>query len=448
VRTRRRDEEGVIAVLVALSAVSLFVIAALIVDLGLARDTRRQSQNAADASALAAVNVLYGACSSGAPPCYADAVEAARTYAQENFAVTSAEWSSCTDDGHFYVPPVLHASPCISFTDSTDSMTPATPTKVRVVVPVRNVKTGFGVLAGVQDVPINSAARAELAPDTSVSCALCFMNGLDTKKFKVDTGTSGVYVDGALHLHPGGVPWTTGGLVVSTDVSPPVTGIPAPPTPQVIPDSPGSHDPWATRTDLPPSTSGLITKDAGVNPCSVFNPLQPAKSGGPGIYGAWEFGSNCTLVPGLYVLTEAWTSKNKTLTFNNVTLYATCGIRTAPAVCAGPTASGGSFDSKNASLTLTSPIVSLFGSVVGVGIVYDRDNHAPIHMQGNGSVTVAGAIYAPNASWDFNGTSDVIVNGGPVILGTMTGNGTTGIRITNAVAATVPGLLSSPALDQ
>jgi Flp pilus assembly protein TadG len=56
---RRRDESGAIAVLVAFSATLLFVLAALVVDLGLARDDHRASQNAADASALAATNVLY-----------------------------------------------------------------------------------------------------------------------------------------------------------------------------------------------------------------------------------------------------------------------------------------------------------------------------------------------------------------------------------------------------
>ena len=58
-RLAARDEQGAIAILVAMTSVVLFIIAAMVVDLGLARDTRRQSQNAADASALAAANALY-----------------------------------------------------------------------------------------------------------------------------------------------------------------------------------------------------------------------------------------------------------------------------------------------------------------------------------------------------------------------------------------------------
>ena len=66
--------------MVAAIALVLFLIAAVVVDLGLARDTTRQAQTAADASALAAANVLYpasGNCQSpvGAKaPCFADAI--------------------------------------------------------------------------------------------------------------------------------------------------------------------------------------------------------------------------------------------------------------------------------------------------------------------------------------------------------------------------------------
>ena len=91
-RRAARDEDGLVAVIAALMAVVLLVMAALVVDLGLARDTRRQSQNAADASSLAAANVLYptsGQCvdvtAQTVPPCFKDAVKAATDYATQNF---------------------------------------------------------------------------------------------------------------------------------------------------------------------------------------------------------------------------------------------------------------------------------------------------------------------------------------------------------------------------
>src|SRR5688572_28148142 len=85
----RRDEQGAVAILVAVIALALLVTAALVVDLGLARDVKRQSQSAADASALAAGNVLYdfdNGCSI-AVPCVTEAVTAAKNYALENFGV-------------------------------------------------------------------------------------------------------------------------------------------------------------------------------------------------------------------------------------------------------------------------------------------------------------------------------------------------------------------------
>ncbi len=65
-------------------------LAALVVDQGMAADTQRQAQNAADASALGAAMVLY----KGGTPADADA--AARAYAKADFGTTPAEWSTCT----------------------------------------------------------------------------------------------------------------------------------------------------------------------------------------------------------------------------------------------------------------------------------------------------------------------------------------------------------------
>ena len=120
--SRRRDEHGAVAVMVSLVAVLLFVVAAMVVDLGLARDTKRQSQNAADAAALAAGNQLYDA--SGTVQ-FATAISEAKSYSLTNFGVAMSEWTTCTDTGALsYVPSA--STPCISFNSST------APTLVRV----------------------------------------------------------------------------------------------------------------------------------------------------------------------------------------------------------------------------------------------------------------------------------------------------------------------------
>ena len=80
-RNRRRDQRGLVSVIVAISALALIVVAALVIDGGSARLARRTSQNAADAASLAGANMLYpktGLCvittSETTPPCFQDAV--------------------------------------------------------------------------------------------------------------------------------------------------------------------------------------------------------------------------------------------------------------------------------------------------------------------------------------------------------------------------------------
>ncbi len=153
VLVRQRDESGAVAVLAAFLAISLFVVAGLVVDLGMARDKRRQAQNSADAAALAGVNALYATGTANT----AAAVVAAKAYAESNYGIAPSEWASCTDPGR--------TGPFSGFTRSSEtdciSFRPAVkPTEVRVVLPTRSVKTTFGVLAGVSSVSVRATAQA------------------------------------------------------------------------------------------------------------------------------------------------------------------------------------------------------------------------------------------------------------------------------------------------
>src|SRR5262245_54495963 len=111
VHRRRRDERGVMAVIVAASALLIFALAALVVDVGLKRDTDWRAQNTADATALAAANALYTV---GTTPRYPEAVAAAKSYAAENYGVTEAEWTHCDDPAHL-ATYVASTTSCISF---------------------------------------------------------------------------------------------------------------------------------------------------------------------------------------------------------------------------------------------------------------------------------------------------------------------------------------------
>ena len=438
-RRVQRDERGLIAVMVALCAVILLLIVGIVVDLGLARDTRRQSQSAADASSLAGANVLYpisGSCTSDpapkVPPCFIDAVNAAKSYAQENFQVSNAAWASCADTGHFYYP--AGQSPCISFTDDTLAATkPTQPTKVRVVVPIHDVTTGFGSLAGVNSIPVSSQARATLQPGTARSCGLCLLDPNTSYLGNGDVTVNGgsVHSNGTIDSGPNGH----------------MTASPATNTISVVGTCPGNcypaaqtgvqpiDDPYEAILTLPPSLVGLAPK---TDPCTQ----------GPGIYATLELpNSLCTLSPGLYVLTGEWTMKNNTVLqgITGVTLYGTCGTPSAPTVCTTGQ-SGGRLDTKNGETQIVAPTS---GPLMGYAIIYDRQNVAGLNIQGNGNSYVTGVIYAPKALLEFPGTSCVSVTNGPIIVGQMYGNGNTGcVNLISSVGAAIPSPPKGASLDQ
>lgn len=440
-RRASRDEDGLIAVVFALVAVILLVTAGMVVDLGLARDTRRQSQNAADASSLAAANVLYptsGACLTGAspsvPPCYEDAVDAAKSYAQANFRVPATSWATCADSGHYYVPP--GSSACISFSNDTPSSTrPTQPTKVRVVVPVRDVSTGLGLLAGVSKISIAAHARTSLTPGSARSCGLCLLDpgisGLGNGDVTVTGGS--VHSNGSIDSGPNGLMRAT----------PPPNTIslsgtcPGNCSPDAIERVAPIVDPYRSTLTLPPSDemTGLQVK---TDPCTQ----------GPGKYGALDLpNSVCNLSAGLYVFTGTWEMKNLTVLrgTSGVTLYATCGTSTAPTVCVAGQ-SGGRLDTKNGETQIVAPSA---GALKGLAIIYDRENVAALNIQGNGQSYVTGAIYAAKALLEFPGNSCVDVTNGPVIVGHLYGNGNTGcVNLLSAVGANIPAPPAGASLDQ
>lgn len=428
----RRDERGAVAIMVAVMAVILFVVAALVVDLGLARDTKQRSQVASDASALAAANALYpanGLCSnsaSSANGCIADAVTAAKGYAAVNFGVTDAEWADCPAAPSGFV--VAPGSPtCISF----DTLTK--PTKVSAVMPTREVDTGLGAIADVDSIPVGTSAQARVDAGISVKCGLCFLGPINTTKFNASVSPGGLAVNGAVQMSGNGSQWTAGSIAYSGASFDANNKINESVTATKIPTF---EDPWKNKVGVPPTIPvGHPVKAADTNPCT----------GGPGVYGDYQFKNACTFsTGGLYVVTGLWDWKNVTVTATKgVTIYATCGTRTAPAVCNN--AAGGYLDTKNGDLILTAPST---GALAGLGVVYDRTNTRPLLLQGNGSGVITGAIYAPNATWDYNGGSDIVVNGGPVILKSMTGNGGTGVKILNSVDAEVLKLPGDIGLDQ
>lgn len=400
-RLGRRDESGAVAVLVAILMLVLLACAAVVVDLGNARDVRRQSQNASDASVLAAANALYptsGICGSGGPmPCIGDAVAKAKSYASQNFRVTAADWAACSapvGQALPYVPP--GETSCISFDSSSSTKV------VRVLMPTRTVATFFGWTAGSSSIPVGSTADATLG--SSIRCSLCFLGSIDSGNGDFSVFGGSVAVNGSIDAGPNGVWTATSNGVVGT-----VSGGQFNPSPTTIP---AFTDPLATSLTLPLSLVGLSARS---NPCTD----------GPGIYAADVNLPNgtCTLQPGLYVVRGTWGAKNNTvLNGTGVTLYAQ--------------SPDGFLDFKNGTVNLTAPTT---GALKNYAVIYDRSNTNNLSLQGNGGTSITGLVYTPSSKLDFNGNSCFGFSGGPVIaLGVVKANGNGScVNVLNASETTV-----------
>jgi hypothetical protein len=383
--------------------VALVLCAAVVVDLGIARDARRQSQNAADAASLAAANVLYpttNTCSPGAPPCIANAVTAVKAYSEKNFDVTASDWAGCSVASSArlaYVPS--GESTCISF----DSLT--SPTLVRVHVPRRNVSTFFGAIIGRSSIPVGSLAEAKLG--LTVECSLCFLGDVDSGNGDITVTGGSVAVNGNVTAGPNSDWASQSNGVVGT-----VSGGNFTPAARNIPSFP---DPLASSLTFPLSTSGLSSKS---DPCSH----------GPGVYANVNLpNSTCNLQPGMYVITGAWGAQNKTkLQGTGVTLYVK--------------SPSGYLDLKNGDAIISAPAAgtAVKGARDGYVIIYDPDNTKGLGLQGNGDTMISGIVYAPKSRLDFNGNSCFGFRGGPIVVGGGSTNGNKScITVTDPVDTTV-----------
>lgn len=396
---RRRDESGAVAVLVAGLSLVLFGIAALVVDLGLARDTRRLAQNAADSAALAAANNLY--LTGVANP--AAAITAAKQYAAENFGTSESDWVGCTDPGRPAGFTALSGqTPCISF-----SGTPA-PTEVRVVVPTRNVKTPLGALMGVEGLDIGAVAQAAVGPGGKAKCGLCVVGpgSHDFQNGDVTVAGSSIYVNGTLESRDN-MDLTASGGQIYLQGSKPSKGTF---TPQPYTLQPAIPDPLAFLT-LPLPTAGLPAKTG-----SACGP-----GGGPGIYEALGLKNDCVLTPGLYVVTGRNHESGQTeVTANGVTMYFGCQVESSSTPqlrdCAPGEEGGDLLLTGKASLTVTAPTT---GPTAGLAMVADRNNTATFGWRGNGSGQSTGTVYLKSGTLDYRGNGNGSAMDSLVVVGNL-----------------------------
>jgi len=425
--SRIRNEEGAVAVLTAVLAVVLFGLAALVVDLGVARDNRRQAQNTADAAALAAANALYGSTPDdlNAPGDLEAAIAAAKEYAAANYGTTAPEWAACTNPEALAVKA---DTSCISFDKS------PYPSNVLVQVPLRQQPTLFGGVVGYSGVSISAIAQARIAPGSGQICTFCVLKPIEHDLGNGDLSVTGgnIWMNGDIDIGPNGSATSNVGSLVGEDGSvyddggnAYVSGVIKNGTKFQNGQGKGGQpvvvDPLAA-TELPFALQEFL--DPQDDPCTD----------GPGIYDSYtQSNTVCTMEPGLYVFTgdvKMAGNSSSSLVAEGVTMYFTCGSGTDPQPCVPGGDPGGGIDlSGNGNVTIAAPLKSTHPDVdpelYGFSIVYDRYNTALMQMTGNGSGSIDGTVYAVNATLDFRGNGGSLATSSMFVIGdiTFSGNG-------------------------
>ena len=139
----RREDDGAIAIIVALFAVAMFAFGALVIEVGGDREARRSAQSAADSAALAAADA-YDQTGGDLDAALAAATE----HAYDNFPAGRTEaayWDGCQADpvgGGTWVN--AGATSCVAFREGTAGRH----TRVQVVVPGLQTSRLLGAVAG------------------------------------------------------------------------------------------------------------------------------------------------------------------------------------------------------------------------------------------------------------------------------------------------------------
>lgn len=380
----RRDERGVAVVVLAAMLMGALAMLALVIDVGNVTQERRQAQNAVDAAALAAANSV-----AQNNPTAPAVVATVKDYVARNLGARS--WAGCVDAQALALKPDSGiGNSCISW----DANPPAT-TKVRVSLPRYAVQTFFGQAASnVDALWVGASATASISGSPDDACALCVLGPESS------------------HLQNGNVEVTGGEIAIGTTLqcnggSMSTFGSPKP---DIEVKAGGSASCNGGTFSPTPNWGGANVPDPlyylpdRPNYSTLF-PKSDCSNGtaGPGIY---KNLGNCTLTPGLYVVTGTMSGGAATGAAG-VTIFFTCGSPQSVRPCGSGGEQGGTVSlSGGGSLDVRSCTsgTCASGTYPKMAIWYDRRNTSTLRMNGSGTVAVLGTIYAVSASLDFRGT--------------------------------------------
>src|SRR5947199_169757 len=185
-RTRRAvDERGVTMIIFGFIIVALLIIVAIVIDLGNARQQKRQLQNSADAAALAGANDINV---TGGDPC-----RVATTYAFNNMQLGNPSNTNCTQTTSGNTT-ITVASPYFS---GPAAFVPASLVNVKAC---RDVGTSFAKIIGVTSIHVCGNATARKLGVTSSGSGGGTTTGDPDAPCTVDAFTTNGYFDKDSHL--------------------------------------------------------------------------------------------------------------------------------------------------------------------------------------------------------------------------------------------------------
>lgn len=388
-KRRGRGDEGIAFVLAAVSMVALLIMVAFAVDLGNARQIKRQAQATADAAALAGAGTLREGGSD------AEVAATVKLYATRNFDVPVADWAGC--DSTTSLPMGWRAAEagnnCILI-DQSD-------TRVWVTkLPAREVSTFFAQIAGNDMFEISAAAAAEIRPGGAGECGFCVLGPFDAQNGDITvSGDAGAAINGSAQTGRNGILTVSGGSIVVHNNGTWAGNFS--PTPVSVPDA--LADPLAFLAE--PTITGGLKSGCGQ---------------GPGVYE--QLPRNCTLDPGLYVVVapnhpSGQSNINAT---TGTTIYFTCRSGSSARACNPNEAGGEMVCTGQASFDVVAQqrgSTPVGGAIPGVAIFFDRNNTGSLDCRGNGGSGVVGTIYGRSATLRMRGNGECTFDRSLVVVG-------------------------------
>lgn len=394
-KQRRR---GVVAPLVAVSLVALLGVVALVMDLGIMQERKRDVQGSADMAALAAATVLFQNWYSGTPMyrgsgpkdiATANALAIAKANGYNNDGITN------TVTVHVADATVTHVNASYPTLDGVPF-----PNGYAEVIITYNEPVRFSGVFGATNLPVTARSLARglyvgtgngiILLDPHASGSLTIKGTGNSGVITVNNGSVFVDSDSSSAGSASGshaLVNDSKGFVSPGGFSPPANFVGTKTVGPAIPD------PLRALPDL-----GLASVQQSLGLANQSYPSGSDYTMNPGVYnGDFNPSGNVTLKPGIYVINGNITmaGQGNSVTGVGVTLFFTGGFSTT-----------GSW--KNAGWNMTAPTT---GPFAGIALYQSRTSTGGFKTAGNGDITITGTFYAASTNVDFGGNGSLIVNG-------------------------------------